>query len=122
MFKKIAYRYHFRNFHHRYICPSPSDSCDPSAPALVAVPATVPAKSADAAKVKREELRLKQEEARKAQQEATKAKLEAKIAKQEGDWTVASSPRHSVGFLASRSIDSSIAKSIHFSIKSFIRS
>jgi hypothetical protein len=37
-------------------------------------------------------------------------------------WTVASSPRHSVGFLASRSIDSSIAKSIHFSIKSFIRS
>ena len=37
-------------------------------------------------------------------------------------WTVLSSPCHSLGFLASRSIDNSIAKSIHFSIKSFMRS
>ena len=37
-------------------------------------------------------------------------------------WTVTSSPGHSVGFLASRSIDNSMAKSIHFSIKSFMRS
>jgi len=36
-------------------------------------------------------------------------------------WTVPSSPRYSGGFLARRSIDNSMAKSIHFSIKSFKR-
>lgn len=37
-------------------------------------------------------------------------------------WTVLSSRCHSCGFLAKRSIDNSIARSIHFSINSFMRS
>jgi len=36
-------------------------------------------------------------------------------------WTVPSSPCYSGDFLARRSIDNSMAKSIHFSIKSFMR-